>query len=176
MLAQQNRIIKLLTADPQYIALCHWNANIDNAWFVRTSTGLECGLLDWGHVSQMNIGMSLWGCLSGAETGLWDDHLEELLALYTTEFTHTGQLALDTGELKTHLTLYAVLMGLNWLLDVPPYLVKLLPDLSGFEDRFDERLRRHEAARTQLQMMSVFLNLWQTSDVAGMIQTLEDSL
>ena len=29
------------------IALCHWNANIDNAWFWREPDGaLRCGLID----------------------------------------------------------------------------------------------------------------------------------
>lgn len=48
-----------LAADADYVALCHWNANIDNAWFWRDGDGtLRCGLMDWGCVSQMNLGMA----------------------------------------------------------------------------------------------------------------------
>ena len=173
LVALQPRIMELLAGDQRYIALCHWNAKIDNAWFKRRATGLECGLLDWGHVSQMSIAMSLWGCLSGAETALWDQHLDELLTLYVTEFQHAGGAHLDTLVLKNQLTLYAALMGLNWLLDVPPYLVRRFPDLSDFESRCDAQLKQHEAARAQLQMMTVFLNVWQTTDMITLIQELE---
>ena len=43
---------------------------------------LHCGLMDWGCVSQMNMGMALWGAMSGAETALWDRHLDELLHVF----------------------------------------------------------------------------------------------
>ncbi len=169
------RIVATLAGDPRYIALCHWNANLDNAWFTRSATGLECGLLDWGQVSQMNIAMSLWGSLSGAETTLWDNHLDELLALYAAELRRAGGAELEPARLRTLLALYASLMGLNWLLDTPPYLARLFPALSTFDSRRDQRLRQHEAARTQLQMMTVFMNLWQTTDMARLLREVGDA-
>ena len=40
----------------ELVAFCHWNANIDNAWFWRDEDGhLACGLMDWGNVGQMNM-------------------------------------------------------------------------------------------------------------------------
>ncbi len=33
-----------------------------------TDENLRCGLMDWGCVSQMNLGMAIWGAMSGAET------------------------------------------------------------------------------------------------------------
>jgi hypothetical protein len=57
-------VTRQLAADTDYVALCHWNANVDNAWFWRDTGGLHCGLMDWGCVSQMNMGMAIWGvCL-----------------------------------------------------------------------------------------------------------------
>src|SRR5690606_29506218 len=80
-----------LTDHARMIALCHWNANVDNAWFWRNSEGaLDCGLMDWGNVSQMNVAMALWGCLSAAETDLWNEHLPELLDLFVREFANRG--------------------------------------------------------------------------------------
>jgi len=103
---------ELLAARPELIALCHWNANVDNAWFWRDQDGeLECGLMDWGHVSQMNLAMSLWGCLSGAEVEIWDKHLDELLALFAVEFRNCGGPPLDVHELRLHLELYIAMMG-----------------------------------------------------------------
>ena len=65
----ESAIKAFLYGKPEFIALCHWNANIDNAWFWRNARGgLECGLLDWGRVGQMNVAAALYGSLSGAET------------------------------------------------------------------------------------------------------------
>lgn len=168
---EHERAIKqFLHSKPELIALCHWNANIDNAWFWRNAGGeLECGLLDWGHVSQMNVAMALWGSLSAAEIELWDDHLEELLALFAAEFRHCGSPALDVDELKLHMWLYIALMGLAWLLDVPALVQSQIPALAEVKSRFDPRLKTNEAARVRLQMMSTFLHLWKTHDFAGVL-------
>jgi hypothetical protein len=158
-------IKQFLHGQPELIALCHWNANIDNAWFWRNARDeLECGLLDWGHVGQMNVAMALWGSLTGAETQLWNDHLDALLALFVAEFQGCGGPPLEVAELKLHLELYAAVMGLAWLLDVPPLIQAQIPALAEVTSRFDPRFEANEAARTQLHMMTVFLNLWQTQD------------
>jgi hypothetical protein len=156
---------------PELVALCHWNANVDNAWFWHNPEGrLECGLMDWGHVSQMNIAMALWGAMSAAETELWDRHLDELLALFDREFRACGGPPLDLAELQLHLDLYIALMGLAWLLDVPASIQRQIPDLATLKDRFDVRLTQHESARTRLQMMSTFLHLWRTRDFPGALR------
>ena len=78
-LQHEHAVARHLAADTDYVALCHWNANVDNAWFWRDADdALHCGLMDWGCVSQMNVGMALWGAMSGAETVMWDRHLDEL--------------------------------------------------------------------------------------------------
>ena len=162
---QEAAIKRFLASVPTLIALCHWNANIDNAWFWRNEQGaLECGLLDWGHVCQMNIAMSLWGALSAAEVEIWDHHLDTLLALFAQVFKGCGGPALDVAELSLHLELYIALMGLAWLLDAPPLIHAQIPDLATAESRFDPRIKASELARAQLHMMTVFLNLWQTRD------------
>ncbi len=75
-----------LVGDPDYVALCHWNANVDNAWFWRDAGNvLHCGLFDWGCAGQMNVAMALRGAMSGAETDMWDRHLDDLLGLFVTE-------------------------------------------------------------------------------------------
>lgn len=163
-------IRQFLGSRPELIALCHWNANVDNAWFWRNAQGeLECGLLDWGNVSQMNVAMSLWGCLSGAETEIWDRHLDSLLKLFADEFRGCGGPPLDLEELKLHLHLYVAIMGLAWLLDSPALIQTLIPHLAEVQDRYDPRIRNHELARSQLQMMTTFLNLWQTQDFGSLL-------
>ncbi len=109
-----------LASDSDYVGLCHWNANVDNAWFWRTPEGeLQCGLMDWGCVSQMNVAMAIWGCLCAAETAMWNTHLDELLQLVCTEVHDSGGPCMEPSVLGAHLQVYVALMGITWLLDVP---------------------------------------------------------
>ena len=169
----EGAIRQFLRSNLKLIALCHWNANVDNAWFWRNEHGeLECGLLDWGNVSQMNVAMALWGSLSAADIELWDQHLGDLLALFVTEFRLGGGPELDVEELKLHMQLYIALMGLAWLLDVPALLQMQMPALSEVETRFDPRLKSNEAARVRLQMMITFLHLWRTHEFPLVLERL----
>jgi hypothetical protein len=60
-------------------------------------------------------------------------------------------------------------MGLGWLMDAPPLILAQIPDLTDIENRFDPRFRANEIARVQLQMMTNFLNLWQTQDFGAVL-------
>lgn len=156
-----------LAADPRYIALCHWNANVDNAWFWQADGVLECGLLDWGCVGQMNLAMAIWGSMCSAETEMWNTQLDPLLDYFGAEFAAAGGPALNTPILRRHIVTYAVIMGTTWLLDVPGYLLNLLPE--PVTDRFDPRIADSEQARSRLLMMTNFLNLWEKSDLGGLL-------
>jgi hypothetical protein len=169
-------IKQFLRSKPEFIALCHWNANIDNAWFWRNSDGnLECGLMDWGHVSQMNVAMALWGALSAGEIELWEHHIEQLLRLFIEEYRRCGGPVLEIEELTLHLHLYIAIMGLTWLLDVPALIQAQIPDLAEVKNRFDPRVKSNEAVRARLQMMSNFLNLWQTRHFGRLLARLPAS-
>jgi hypothetical protein len=162
-LEQEAAIKAFLNGDPDFIALCHWNANIDNAWFWRDGEGrLHCGLMDWGRVNQMNVAFALLGCLSAAEASLWDDHLDDLLAVFAAEYALAGGPRIEPAALKDRLCLFAAMMLLSWLIDAPPIIRAQVPDLAEAKDRFDPRLRDNETARAQLHMLTIFLHLWET--------------
>lgn len=161
-LARKHDIKHYLTNDHDLIALCHWNANIDNAWFWRTGGELHCGLMDWGRVGQMNIALALWGTLSAAEPDMLDEQLDALLSLFLSEYAAHGGPAIPLARLQDHMFLYVATMGMAWLLDAPPIIRAQLPDLAPVHDRFDIRFKQNEAARTQLHMLTNVLNLWQT--------------
>ncbi len=166
---------KVLQSKRDMIALCHWNAHVDNAWFWRNSKNqVECGLMDWGNVSQMNVAMAIWGCLSGAEIDLWNSHLDDLLELFITEFKNCGGAVIDLAEFKLHLTIYVAMMGLNWMLD-SVRLISNIPDLANAENRFDARIQNSERARSQLLIMSAFLNLWEKANMSDVIAYLEQA-
>lgn len=158
VLLQEPSIWESLTEASDYIALSHWNANVDNAWFWTDTDGvLRCGLMDWGCVSRLNVAMAIWGALSAAETELWDNHLDELLTLFCDEVQASGGPSLDPVALERHVTRYAVLMGVRWLLDVPALIRAKAPHAV---DRFDPAIRDDEGVRAPLQMLCNVLNLW----------------
>lgn len=155
-----------LHARADHIALCHWNANIDNGWFWRHDDGtLRCGLIDWGSVGQMPLAMTLWGCLSGAEPELWDDHLDELIALFAAEYAASGGPRIDTAALTRELELKVMTMGLAWLVDAPARIRLEIPEPSVLTGPHDPLLAKHEQARVQLRMVANVLNLWAARDL-----------
>lgn len=161
----------ILQSKPDLIAFCHWNAHVDNAWFWTGADGeIECGLMDWGNASQMNVGMALWGCLSAAEPTLWNDHLGDLIQLFVSEYARSGGPQLDVSEVKLHLTIYVAMMGLAWMLDAPKLVIAHAPDLGEATDRYDEHIAGNERARSQLLIMSIFLNLWEQEDMAAVLE------
>jgi hypothetical protein len=165
-------IVRHLAADEDYVALCHWNANVDNAWFWRDPAadhdGLHCGLMDWGCVSQMNLGMAIWGAMSGAETDLWNSHLDELLQVFVAEVQRSGGPHLDATRLARHTLLYAAAMGLAWLLDVPA-LIRARFGADAPDDRKDPRIKDDEGVRAPLQMLSNLLNLWERHRIGDLL-------
>jgi hypothetical protein len=154
-----------LTDAKDFIALSHWNANVDNAWFWSDEDGaLQCGLMDWGCVSQLNLAMAIWGAMSGAETTLWDNHFDELVALFCDEVHASGGPRLDPAELCHQVLLYVALMGITWLLDVPALIRAKAPDAVS---RTDPAIKGDEGVRAPLQMLTNVLNLWASRDVDG---------
>lgn len=166
--AAEDAIMARLHSTGDQVALCHWNANVDNAWFWTDPDGrMDCGLMDWGCVSVMNVAMALWGSLCSAETELWRQHTDELLTHFTAEYRGAGGPDLDLGTLRTQVMLYAAVMGVTWLLDAPAHLQAVLPDQSI--DRTDRCVADHEAVRSPLLMLSNVLHLWDTEDFGALL-------
>lgn len=152
-----------LAGHPDYIALCHWNANIDNAWFWRDAGSmLHCGLLDWGCAGQMNVAMALWGAMSGAETDMWDHRLDDLLDVFVSEVSRCGGPNLSVSELRRQVMLYIGIMTVAWLLDVPALIRSRLGDTATTKTRKDPGIKDDESVRAPLQMLTNALNLWET--------------
>lgn len=164
----EDTITGLLAGDSDYVALCHWNANIDNAWFWREAHGaLRCGLMDWGCVGQMNLGMAIWGAMSGAETDLWDVHLDDLLRLFTSEFHQYGGPDIDPVRLRRHTLIYAASMGVAWLLGVPALMRKRFESVP--DSRRHPLIRDDESVRAPVQMLSNLLFLWERHRVGELL-------
>jgi hypothetical protein len=173
LVAGEQALWEHLAASTDHIALCHWNANVDNAWFWRDDDGrLRCGLLDWGCVSQLNVAMALWGALSAAETSLWDRHFDDLVDLFAREYHAAGGPYVDRDELTAQVLQYGTIMGATWLLDVPGLIRARLGESASTMTRFDPAIKQDEAIRAPLQMLTNVLNLWQTREVGALLAAL----
>lgn len=162
---RQDNIGRLLHSQPDMFALCHMNANIDNAWFWREADGtLGAGLIDWGGVGQMSVASSIWGCTGAAEPETHDRHLDELLDLFIAEYARAGGPKLDRGELLQHLELH-VLMGALHMTTAPPAILREIPDPDIAANHHDPIFTAHETARVQLKITVALLNMWHRRDL-----------
>jgi hypothetical protein len=110
----------------------------------------------------MNVAMAIWGAMCSAETTLWDHHLDELLTCFADEYHRCGGPVVDVALLTRHVRLYASVMGMTWLLDVPAYVRSQVPDATAATTRFSPGVADVESVRCRLQMMTNVLNLWNT--------------
>jgi hypothetical protein len=157
------------------IALCHWNAHIDNCWFWPDASGaLHCGLIDWGRVGQITLGSALWGGLSAAHHDIWDYHLDELLALFADEYGANGGPSITAEELTFHLRLHLAAMGVARMLAFPETIRFRLPqcvNASGPQAAMFTPVAI-DPARNSMHIYAVFLNFWHKYDVGGAVTEL----
>jgi hypothetical protein len=171
VLEHELAIRNYLNARPDYIALCHWNMNLDNGWFWREDDGsLGAGLLDWGSVGQMNIAQAFYGMICAAETGFLNAHKTDLLALLARVYQESGGPAIDPDELALMVKLSIAVLGIAWILDAPSLVEAQLPDYATLQDRYDPRLKNNFLARAQLQLLMVLLNEWHFDDIGGALR------
>jgi hypothetical protein len=167
---QQEDIWRYLYARPDMIALCHMNANIDNAWFWRETDGaLRAGLIDWGSVGQMSVASSIWGCIGAAEPDTHDRHLDELLDLFVAEYARAGGPRLDQRELAQHLEMH-VMMSVLHMTTAPPAILREVPDPGAATDRYDPIFTANETARVQLKVTISLLNMWARRDLGRFLR------
>lgn len=154
-----------LCGNPDLIALCHWNAHIDNGWFWRDDTGaLHGGLMDWGRVGQITIGSALWGALSAAHDDIWEHHLHELLALFVDVYRQKGGPYVSVEELEFHLALHMGLMGVSRMLAMPSYLLRQFPEVEKAIGPHDPMFLKAESARNVRHIYSALLKYWRRRD------------
>jgi hypothetical protein len=178
ILAHEDAIQSFLVSDPRFHALCHWNAHIDNCWFERAPDGaITCGLIDWGRVGQITLGSVLWGGLSAAHHDIWDHHLDELLALFASEYHAGGGPLITPEELRFNLTLHIAAMGIARVLAFPEIITfrqQACAEAEGPHDAMFEG-SAEGAARNTLHVYTVFLKLWLREDFgAALDRLLED--
>jgi hypothetical protein len=166
-LRHEREVRHFLHADPRFIALTHWNTNLDNAWFWRDVSGvLQCGLLDWGMVRQMNVAYGIWGGVSAADGAMLGSELDGLLALFARE------LALPAPELGLHFDLSVAMLGLALMMDLPALIAARLPQAAAAAGPHDPLLRRDPVVHGFLHVSTNFLDLWARRDFGASLDTM----
>jgi hypothetical protein len=168
-------IRRYLTSNPDLIALCHWNAHIDNCFFYRDPAGeLQCGFIDWGRVGQLTFGAVLWGGLSAAHHDVWDHHFSDMLALFCREYHEHGGPLITPEELEFHLTLHMAAMGVARVLAFPEIILFRLPEAVHASGPLDPMFEPVVAdpARNCLHVYMVFLKYWRRRDFGAHLDRL----
>jgi hypothetical protein len=173
--ANESAIQRFLQSDPRMIALCHWNAHIDNCWFHTDAAGaLHCGLTDWGRTGQITFGSALWGGFSAAHHDVWDLHFEALLETFVREYGANGGPVITADELLFHLRLHLAAMGVARVLAFPETILFRLPACVDAEGPLDPMFEpvACDPARNTLHIYAVFLKFWRRYDVGGAVREL----
>ncbi len=171
VLKHEDAIRAYLNHKPDFITLCHWNMNLDNAWFWRDAKGeLQAGLLDWGSVAQMNVAQAFYGMTCAAEADFMNAHRRDLVELFVREYHAHGGPLVDADDLAFMIRLSVAVLGIAWILDAPSIIEANLPDVATVKDRFDPKLKDCFLARAQLQLLVVMLNEWQNDKVGDALR------
>lgn len=166
VLDHQAEIYALLNNAPDFIALCHWNANLDNAWFWRDRADeVGVGLLDWGSVGQLNLARAFWGMTCAAELDFLDTHRRDLMANFVDRYHEAGGPKISVDDFETMYRLTISVVGLHWMIDAPTIIEANLPNFAEMAGRHDDRLQTCFLARAQQHILTVMLNEWSFSDI-----------
>ena len=128
--------------------------------------------MDWGCVSQLNVAMAIWGAMSAAEIDLWDRPFRRTSrdCSATRSLTRAGR-RWTPPHCKRQVTLYALLMGVTWLMDVPALIRAKVPARAAIR-RTDPAIKGDESVRAPLQMLTNVLNLWEHTDMGEVLRGL----
>ena len=170
VLQHQELIYNYLNTATDFIALCHWNINIDNAWFWRDEAGkLHVGFLDWGSAQQMNIARGFWGMVCAAELDLLDAHRQELMQAFVDSYHAAGGPAITVEKFELMYRLAISVDAFLWMINAPSIVETHLPNFPEMADRFDTRLQTTFLARAQQHILTVMLNEFSNANVEDAI-------
>lgn len=171
VLELEDDIRRAINHAPGMIALCHWNLNLDNAWFERQADGaLSAGLLDWGSVGQMNIAQSFFGITCAAEPDFLARRESDLIKLFVDHYAAAGGPEISADRMHTMVKLSMAVLGIAWMLDAPAIVARELPDYASVADRFDPRLTENFLARAQTHLLWVLIREWTRQDIGGALR------
>jgi hypothetical protein len=155
-----------LQEDPSYFGYCHFNANMDNAWFVPGEDGeaSDCGLVDWGGFRWCNYAAAIWGAMNTAHHIVVDDE-RELIDAFVERYNKTSKRpAIDADMLMLQLNLcFAV--KTNWAIESLGNVCGNIP--KGIDSLNNDYFKKDNVAighRFFIHVANIFLLKWKRGD------------
>lgn len=172
VLEKESAIRRRLNHASDFVALCHWNLNLDNAWFWREGGALQVGLLDWGATAQMHLAQSFFGMICAAEGAFVNAHRDRLIELWCDVYRRAGGCNIAVDQFREDYKLAVALLGIAWIIDAPTIIATQVADLESLSGREDSRLEKNFLARAQRQIFMLFLNEWRALDIGAAVARL----
>jgi len=151
---------------PEYTALAHPNAQVDNAYYWRDEAGkMECGLLDWDGCTMQPMPQCLGNAWMGAEADMMDEHEEKLIAHFLDEYKKASgeELDYDTFYMCFKLSQVCVMYGCFANLGVLHRLITK-DQWKEIKDRFDAKVDGQFLTRCYMVQVELFLAMWRKRD------------
>lgn len=147
---------------PEYLALAHPNAQVDNAYYWRDEAGvMQCGLLDWDGCSLQAMPQCLGNAWMGAESDMMDEHEEKLIAHFLDEYKKASgeELDYETFYMCFKLAQVCVMYGCFANLGVLHRLITK-DQWKEIKNRFDEKVDQQFLTRCYYVQVELFLAMW----------------
>jgi hypothetical protein len=93
-----------------------------------------------------------------------------LLSVFVAEIQRCGGPTLSVTALADQIMLYAAIMTLAWLLDVPALIRSRFSDTAHSLTHTHPLIKGDESVRAPLQMLTNALNLWKTRQFGAILQ------
>jgi len=148
--------------NPDYVAWCHGNLNVDNVYFWRDADNvLDVGVLDWGGASSGSVGAKLWWWLYCCEYDFLNEHLGSMLECFITEYENNGGPRLEKEELRWQFILAALNQAVGLLGAVPQiYRMCSKKEWPTITDRKDPRISLNVDGKNTLRVyIGTFINI-----------------
>jgi len=150
---------------PEYFALCHPNAQVDNAFYWKSAASGEvvCGLLDWGGVNHSTITSCLGNGWIGAEPEVFVEHEEKIVQCFVDEFCKACEMKFDVEDLLMHIkctqgsVFYGCCANIGMLLRIHKK-----DEWKTMKGRMDPRIDENFLLRCYFVQIHLWLKLWQT--------------
>lgn len=170
----EKEIRQYLWENKDFTALCHFNLNLDNAWFWENQNGiLQAGILDWGGAGQLCVTQAFYGMVCSAEVDFLNAHKRQLIKLFISVYEKSGGPKLDIKEFLFRYKLNVALVGTALVLDAPSLIEGNVPELDNVCNRFDSRLANNFLGRVELNILLVLFNEWLTEDIGAALQKMD---
>lgn len=155
-----------LNTHPQLAAICHWNPNIDNAWFWRDADQqLQAGLFDWGNVGNINLASALCSAIAFTEIEVLENHYDAFVHTILSEYRQHSGCDVSVEDFQDCFNLLVATDLTALLLDLPAFLNQTHADLDDYIDHHDERLEKDFVARLRVVGLRAYSYLWRRNNV-----------